>query len=324
MNIKSFRILFVKDCLHFVSNVMNTEMKKTKRKKWRTRKYLNEIRKRSQRCGNTLSNDYVDDCSNKIKFPTKKSSNITNKRLTLSMFPKAVRSETITRPVLAEIKHKQSINDIVKDKTSPIVLNTNINDKFQSKSDDQHSISDILIVANELTHDEQSIEDDKTPFGSSVLVSHDRKDDAALSDESNINLFTPTPPKETPELYENFMEEPPHLLREVLPDRFFKYNAMKDMREELNKTETEILKSPFNTSTCIKKGKLTRNSIVENPIEYIRQAQTVPNDVTESCNSSSEVSDIQPSMQSPLPLLMDPTIILDTPEYNYYPHKLHE
>lgn len=79
----------------------------TKRKKWKTRKCLNEIRKKSRRTGHTFFQSENDYLSNFI--PNYNKFIITNERLSLRMFPKTVRSETITRPVLTDLKQKPDL-----------------------------------------------------------------------------------------------------------------------------------------------------------------------------------------------------------------------
>ncbi|CAB3235061.1 unnamed protein product [Arctia plantaginis] len=321
-----------------------------KRKKRKTRKCLDEIRKRSRRTGQILFEK--DDGRFDEMFHNKNIQKcmLTSNRLTLRMFPKAIQSKTITRPVLLDLEHKPNLNldELVRDTNiykaqnrnfrTPIFSNIDNNgESFQNKS---HN-SNYSLIENSLIENEQIVKncDDKEDL--EMFSSMDE-----LNNKSPISMGTPPASSMTSSstqslredngynLYEEFMSEIPACLQQ----------NSKLIQEDVMKKTKMLLQNLFiescyeecedNILRCIKNDKAknmyyTSTEVVHNPIDYIRQGHVQHQTLFH--NSSESISGSDSASQSPLrdpSCLSSPSdttlsiVIQDTPDYTYYPHRL--
>lgn len=318
-----------------------------KRKKRKTRKCLDEIRKRSRRTGQILFEK--DDGRFDDMFLNKNVQKcmLTSNRLTLKMFPKAIQSKTITRPVLLNLEHKPNLNldELVRDTNvyrarnirnvrSPII-DKNVK-YFQSKS---HS-SNYCLIDNSLIQNEQIVQncEDKEDFEMFSSLEE-------LNNKSPISIGTPPASSMTSSstqslrgdngynLYEEFMSEIPACLQQNT--RLIQEDVMKKTKMLLQNLFIESCyeECEDNILRCIKNDKpkntyYTSTEVVHDPMDYIRQGHAqhqTHHNVSESISGSDSAS------QSPLgppSCLTSPSdtplsiVIQDTPDYTYYPHRL--
>lgn len=322
------------------------ESNATKRKKRKTRKCLDEIRKRSRRTGQIL----FESDDNKLGEMYSKNipkCMITSNRLTLRMFPNAIRSKTITRPALLDLEHKPNMNfeELVKGKKVNcnlqnttrvrIPLNDfgNGNEFFTNKTHvpDNHILSDSVISKETII---QNADDGKENFDLfSSMDELTNKSPNSIGTQS-VSTITSTSTQSLHEdngyaLYEEFMSEVPACLQQ----------NSKLVQEDIMKKTKMLLQNLFiescyqecedNILKCIKndppKNKyFTSRQVVHNPMDYIRlghiQEQNECHKMSGSL-SESESSSCSP-LRAPSSLTSPSDALQDTPDYTYYPHRL--
>lgn len=325
---------------------METVQSALKRKKRKTRKCLDELRKRSRRNANgcdtykksPLVNKLGEAVTHLVRLkPIIGKNCITSTRLTLPMHPKAIQSETITRPELSEIRQARVLNR----KLTSTVTSANIPLQVSNSESDlrRNSDEDIIddtfgryseinqISPQELIASGNVSDQSKNSPSSFILFSPlDQVRDTDILEESPFRdtASTPTSPSSHSShedygyhLYEEFMNEIPTYIKQNTPalikeDVLMKIKSLKQnlYREECHQEcEDNIL-------NYIKTNMLTNNlfspssAIVENTMDYIRQR--LKSSAPISTNSGSPCSSITPPTA--------PTH--DTPDYIYYPHKL--
>lgn len=323
----------------------------TKRKKRKTRKCLDEIRKRS-RCGTkdpikkTPVLGKLREIVSNVNDPRKPISNnnyITSNRLTLAMFPKAIRSETITRPVLSDIQHgacNYNLSKVVTNGRPPNAVLYNDNnaqpdgDSDFIKNSDEESMSSAYDKCNEIQKDSTSENRSNGGISPRSFILFSPMHQAAENDlieESPNEHFVSTPTSSSQsvrecygyQLYEEFMNEIPIYLRENAP-ALLKEDVMKKTRTVLHNIYMHNCRRGCedNILQCIKtsvsaSNKSNHDTIVRNPMDYLKlgyswQQTTEP---APPLAADSTVESPAPAPQS---------LIHDTPEYTYYPHKLNQ
>lgn len=323
---------------------MDTLLLNTKRKKRKTRKCLDELRKRSR------STSVTGDPSNKILpqvcefsnlIGAKQSNNcITSKRLTLTMFTKAVRSETITRPLLCDAKQDSNLNMNLK---SPVIspLNIMVNPKSSDESTPKICNDSDIPRQSELEnfrHDSENSSDSMILF--SPMQKEENRTFRESANEETISTITSTSRSVEDlgyQLYEELIEDIPLHLRRILP------NLIKE--DVLNKTKTSLqnvyfenlqkqYEPPKSDESCVKQNGLisdrscTTNEIVQNPMDYIKIGwrQRYQHSYHESSASNADISLPQTphTLCSPLVSPQLHSVLSYTPDYEYYPHRLNE
>lgn len=325
----------------------------TKRKKRKTRKCLDELRKRSRRYAvystikskSPLRNKVADARSEEL---VKSNNNyITSKRLTIAMFPKAIRSETITRPMCSDVIQEPKIC-IKKDSTFCTVTSKCFEAKEESNCDSdyiQHSEDNSKdVFESYIEHNTQKNCSDKENQGDTSVESYllfspeEQVTNIELSDETQneVASLATTPSLVSSEesynyhLYEEFMREVPLYLKENVP-ALIKEDVTKKAKTYLHNIYLESCRQECenNILQCIKtnmlsgnkRSNISREAIVQNPMEYLRlgyawrQNKGHVHSPARDCPSSpgSHTTPVSPPVHS---------VIQDTPDYDYYPHKL--
>lgn len=337
---------------------METNANMNKRKKRKTRKCLDEIRKRARR---SFENDISKVCN--ISNCTKISNCIlTNKRLTLSMFPKAVRSETITRPALVDLEPSHNLNfqDFLKNK---MIGKMNIHRTRLSGHNINRSIkhineADIDLVSNRRPSEESyNYEDSSNKHVNNCEVKLTENSDLFTSLDSNeitdkspnsigaqsVSTLTTSSNQSLHDdcgynLYEEFMSEIPMYLKRNAT--FIEEDVMKKTKMFLQnlfvescyqECEDNVIKCINNNNT--KESYYTnREIIVHNPMDYIRLSHNMQeNQIFHQFSRTGAISENCSTPHSPLPAPSSPAvssdsplsvIVHDTPDYAYYPHRL--
>lgn len=326
----------------------------TKRKRRKTRKCLDELRKRSRRY--TVYNSVKSKSPQRNKIANErsvelvKSNNncITSKRLTLAIFPKAIRSETITRPMCSDVIEEPKICLKKPNGTLCTVTSKCFEAKEDSEDDSDYirlsedNSKDVLESCN--GHNAQKncsdMENrDNTSVESYLLFSPEEqvRDIDLFDDTQNeaASLVT-TPSLESSEetynyhLYDEFMKEVPLYLKENVP-ALIKEDVTKKARTYLHNFYLESCRQECenNILQCIKsnmlrgtnRSNISREGIVQNPMDYLRlgyawrQNKSQVHSPTRNCLSP-------PGSQTTPHSSPVNSVIHDTPDYNYYPHKL--
>lgn len=334
---------------------METITSATKRKKRKTRKCLDELRKRSRRSTDSLikptAMGNLKETISSLNEPLKLINNnnyITTNRLTLAMFPKAIRSETITRPVLSNIQHNVSSNNFSKIVSSTVILDDkngqpNDDSDFIKNSDEESMTSAYdrckemgqISLQKESNSEKMSTDDNISPR-SFILFSPVRQSaDTDLFEESpnEHSVSTPTSSSQSIrdrcgyQLYEEFMKEIPMYLKENAP-ALLKEDVMKKSRTVLHNVymdscrrecEDNILQCIKTSVSTSKKPFANHNTIIHNPMDYLRAGYVSWRQST--APTMSVAPDAESAAESPAP---QTSLIHDTPEYTYYPHKLNQ
>lgn len=326
----------------------------TKRKRRKTRKCLDELRKRSRRYTlyNTIKskspmrNKIADARSEElVKFNNKY---ITSKRLTIAMYPKAIRSETITRPMCSDVLQEPKV--CIKRPTVSTLCTVTSN-CFEAK-DDSNDDSDCIrhsedsskgVIESCKIHDTQKYSDIEnqgdTSAESYLLFSPEEEvRDINLFDETQneVASLVTSPSLASSEesynyhLYDEFMKEVPLYLKENVP-ALVKEDVTKKAKIYLHNIYLESCRQECenNVLQCIKsnmlngntRSNISREAIVQNPMDYLRlgyawrQNKGHVQSHARDCPSSPglHTTPLSPPVHS---------VIHDTPDYDYYPHKL--
>lgn len=310
----------------------------TKRKKRRTRRCLDEIRNRLQRKCDKHFQHSTQKTKSCILLESKKLENrlVTMDRLTLkAMFPNAVRSETITRSVLEEIKQKQNVHfvDVLKDcatkKAFPLrqeyfCNNMNISASFHN------NIPFPECGENSLYHENDYKNNDTVDSPSSlVLFSPDGSINNTVTLSKSVNEGDAVTSSTSSHIsqdyrhhrYEELMNEISSYMRHA-DSSIDKEDAMKKTIHNLQKLymescqkecEENIVKSNSSHALTSKKIVIGNQLIIENPLDYIKfeheqeQNRGFPLDSSDSPSPGGGALTEVP---------------YDTPDYNYYPHRL--
>lgn len=316
-----------------------------KRKKRKTRKCLDELRKRSR--NNSTKSDLLPKrpCRNIDpinSFKENKMSNnnyITSKRLTLTMFAKAVRSETITRPLLLDGKQSQvSVSSIKSPVTSPFRMVVESKSDYDSAkaSSEQGSL-----VRQSDCENSNAFNQDSNSSDSIVWCSPRRQRESNrfrdLKNEDNISTVT-TNSRSTDDfgyhMYEELLEDISLYARRNLSN-FVNNDIMKKTKTHLrnlrrqnvieNRENIQVDVVPSIQQTSFFKSDRSytapKETIVQNPMDYIKIGWRQDYESTPSEGVSPSHS---PPLYSPRAQTHMPSVISFTPDYNFYPHRLNE
>lgn len=324
----------------------------TKKKKRRTRKCLDEIRKRSRR---TMSDGcYGDNFQQHAKnntetVPIDSHRLVTMNRLTLSVFPKAIRSETITRPLLEEIKHKSSCTHTYQD------LNNSIKSSSSPKDLEVecfgHPVTNNSMPMCDLR---ESLQENGGGFISTPLRDFQNSDMNILetparlmgkiystSSTTSLSLETLEGNHEH-ELYEELMNNISSHLKKVT-SALINEDVIKNTKVKLQKlynrswgkeNQTSMLKHE-KTHESTATLKCLKDSIAQKPLDYIRLKHAQQQGIYDECHSgnSDTFSSQSSTAAAPASAILDSPLtfrrksthkvaVYDTPEHNYYPHRL--
>lgn len=305
---------------------MNTEISShaAKRKKRRTRKCLDEIRKRSLRSTfcDLIPNDAVSSKQTK-KIESRALFAITSKRLTLQphCFSKAVKSETVTRPLIAAAPETEEF----------CVYNGFNSRNVEKKLEHENNYCQAESLHNQSASENAGNDDnvsneqlDSQPECFNILCSPEAAPSTSASSQNPLQDCGGY------QLYAQFLKELPFHIERNSPDLINK-NIMKKTKTFLQNVYTEGCrrKSRKRISTCANdttesliRSKECHKSkpsdiIIQNPIDYIKMS-VVRNQECQQ-EDSSTYSPCSPA----LPLEVSPlAVIQDTPEYTFYPRKL--
>lgn len=320
----------------------------TKRKKRKTRKCLNEIRNRSR---NVNSNEEQEKCGkglNSIRY--NHSNMITMNRLTLAMFPKAVKSETITRPHLANIIRKQKIvaTDIVRDSViissnSSSIADINGINGFDKVSRDSKKSQNNIDCFSGNSWKEDS---DKTP-GSCMLFSQVNEVPTSpnlAKTNTSTSLSTVTSPgitETSKNLYDEFMEEVnehfKHLTAALVHE-----DVMWKTKEQLRKNYVRSCQKEYedNVLKCIQSNLVKNKSdchaevanetatngliLKDEKLGFLKEYSLSLSESPECRFSPSVSSDSENKLSacSPCNIFSPKQSTSDTPEYIFFPHRL--
>lgn len=319
-----------------------------KRKKRKTRKCLDELRRRARIV--SIKNDvpYQKTCNKPIQnfknSNCKRDNNncITSKRLTLTMFAKAIRSETITRPL--NYDEKQDRNLVINTKSPPT---SPLNIVVESRSSDasgnigntnKTDIGKLSDSDNYLNHDDNSF-DNFVWFSPSRQVERHRF--PGTENEDTISMATST--SRTNEdlgynLYEELLDDIPTFARRNLSN-FIKYDVMRktktclqnlymeNFHQNQENVQVNIVPSILHTSISTSDISQTtpKENIVQNPMDYIRIGWR-RGGLRHSYDSTPSDPGMSPLRSPPpcSPVTTQISIISYTPDYNFYPHRLNE
>lgn len=337
----------------------------TKRKKKKTRKCLDELRKRSRRYAvySSIKNKSPQEntvtvvCDARSKESLKSNNNhITSNRLTIAMFPKAIRSETITRPMCSDIIQEPKIcMKRSNSNTFCTVTSTCFKAKETSNGDSdyiRHSEDSAKDVIESCAgHDTQKNCSDIENRGDTSAESHlssnisilfspeeevrdiDLFDDEAPNEATSLTTTLSLPSLEDSynyHLYDEFMKEMPLYLKENVP-ALIKEDVTKKAKTYLHNIYLESCRQECenNILHCIKSNMLSgntrsnkgRDGIVQNPMDYLRLGYAWRQ---KKGHVLSHAGDSPSSPGSPTTPLSPPvhSVIQDTPDYDFYPHKL--
>ncbi|XP_030023082.1 uncharacterized protein LOC115442220 [Manduca sexta] len=309
---------------------MKITLNTSKRKKIRTRKSLNEIRKRSRRLmhPDTKCNGTTGEMDNNQK---NYNHSITTNRLTLQMFPNAVQSETVTR-CRNRVKKKLNLNlkDLVPE-TKSYIINTEVveNDKCDNSENNVHNISE---------NDEQKPDVNIALESPEVESELQRESDIAQVTEHDTHATTPSSDASDGHsthdkyyLYEQFMSNLSGYLKQTVASSLLSEEVIENLKEHLlsikiqsnNNIQLKHKATISNMHIC----NVSEDLMVEDPMDYIRLSysamQNSPSQQSECSTGTSDGVDSLLHMHSPqLMSSSSRTDISDTPEYIYFPHKL--
>lgn len=327
----------------------------TKRKKRRTRKCLDELRKRSRRYTVYNSIKSKSPLRNKVtnarsEVLVKSNNNyITSKRLTIAMFSKAIRSETITRPMCSDVMQEPKI--CIKRPRGSTFCTVTAN-CFEAK-EDSNGDSDYIrhsednskeVFESCLGHDTQKncsdIENQGDTSAESYLLFSPEEEVRGIDlfDETQneaVSLVT-TPSLASSEesynyhLYDEFMKEMPLYLKENVPAlikedvtkkaKIYLHNIyMESCRQECENNILQCIKS--NMLSGNNKSNISRETIVQNPMDYLRLGYAWRQNKGQVHDPAGASPDSPGLSTTPLSPPVD-SAIHDTPDYDYYPHKL--
>ncbi|CAH1635443.1 unnamed protein product [Spodoptera littoralis] len=326
----------------------------TKRKKRKTRKCLNEIRKKSLRTGHLFFEKEKDNISDLI--PNYNKCIITKERLSLRTFPKTVRSETITRPVLAELKQKPNLkldelrsgSKVLDTLNSTVVKLSNFSRSLKNTNDhiERYKVENpmsLICSMGSNKYDEDSYvinmcnQEDK--FNNTNVCSFIDPDQRSNKSSSSIGVHSGPSPTSTSnhrfhdsfryDLYEEFISEIPKYLKQTV----------KTMEGDIVKNTKVVLKQLFISECCYQEKYYTpKKVIVRNPMDYIRlshvQQRSLFHQSSRSRRTFDEIDSFPPS---PIVISSSPSIshhfasspdsplnviVNNTPDYSFYPHRL--
>lgn len=317
----------------------------TKRKKRKTRKCLDELRKRSR------STSIADKPNKKPPLfgefsnmnGCKLNNNcITSKRLTLTMFTKAVRSETITRPLPSNIKQDSTLNLDLK---SPVISPLNI--IVDSKSSSGASTPKVCTGSDiprqsdiEHFHHDSGNSSDSMILFSPLHKAKTRilKESANEETRSTITSTSRSVEDFGYHLYEELIEDIPLYLRRNLPN-LIKEDVMNNTKTSLQNIYFENLQKQYEPNKSdepfVKENRLTSDRsctsnemIVQNPMDYITIGwrRSYQQSCQDSSPSNADVSPPQTphTLCSPVASPQLHSVLSYTPDYEYYPHRLNE
>lgn len=328
-----------------------------KRKKRKTRKCLDEIRKRSRRTGQNLFEKDSSKVGNH-NFNTVNNCLVTHNRLTLRMFPKAVRSETITRPALIDLKEKSNLNldELVKGVGKAINTSNSTNvrmPEFDANSS-EHLKNENFKFSNKCTLDESTSynepdienmnsQEEKLSSNFDLFTSMDSAEVTDKSPESTRAQSVSTDMTSSNQsddfgykMYEEFMSEIPTYLNQNAT--LIQEDVMKKTKMFLHNLflESSYQESGENMIKCEKtntENDYTHNEmIVHNPMDYIRLGDVQQQSLFPRPSRIGGVIDggcsiphsplLAPSLPGASPDSPLSVIVNDTPDYTYYPHRL--
>lgn len=328
----------------------------TKRKRRKTRKCLDELRKRSRRYSvyNSLKsksplrmrNNIANERSEEL---VKLNNNyITSERLTISMFPKAIRSETITRPMCSNVIQEPKLSIKIPNGSTFCTVTSTCFEAKENSDDDidyirhsednskdviescmrhntQKNCSDLENQGNTSTESyilfspEEQVRDidfDETQNEAASLVTTP----SLVSSEENYNYH----------LYDEFMKEVPLYLKENVP-ALTKEDVTKKAKTYLHNIYLESCRQECenNILQCIKnnmlsgsnRSNISREAIVQNPMDYLRLGYAWRQNNRHVQSPSRDRLSSPGSHTTPLSPTVN-SVIHDTPDYDYYPHKL--
>lgn len=308
-----------------------------KRKKRKTRKNLDAIRKKAQQSlshSHSIKENNIESKSKNKNFAAKTSVCITSNRLTL--LRNAVSSDIISRKMICEEKNKKKLEKKVSDNSNflanivqplkeriTVVSANSSNQSVSHVSDeDEHTQSKVIrdtgegrtpnsiILFSTLDRNEES-------DTSQNLQINTHGSDDRLSDTSSINdLYSQN------SLYYNFMNEIPKYLQEKAPELL-----KTDFLSEYTKSLRDL---------CIVEGNLTNEGSsplhYDFTLNYSDHESTFRNQLDAMSYSCQTVSHSELSSSPSVSMASCSTIKKsssplsfinsDSPEYNYYPHKL--
>lgn len=310
---------------------------KLKHKKRRTRKNLDEMRKRSHNMTKGYSNSNYDNTKKDRGLLKCSKQYITADRLTLALFNKAVKSETVTRLIRSNQTNKKNSSSYKNDlKSTPNHIA--IYEKLPSRENSRCLVkSTNNIGLQDCQTNIVSILEASSP-DSNLSCSPTKKDTCnihmseqeLLKTEARSNSYQSTDTDCDHSIYDEFMSNIstyvinniPELTKEEVINKNIDYLQQSYMESCEQETETNILK-------CMDKKNIDSNSpyhsvetIIQNPMDYIQKTsswqQVVKNIQTPTHSSSAHTSVSQHSFSS-LNILS-----MESPEYIYFPHKLNQ
>lgn len=322
----------------------------TKKKRRRTRKCLDEIRKKSRHtasdCSTETSKQHIVK-NNKAEGAHDDSHRlVTMNRLTLNMFPKAIRSETITRPLLEEIKYKSSYTYQNLDKN----INCNISPKDPEIECFEHSAFNKSMPVFDQDESLQEHESSliNTPWGDFLNshssnpkdISENQVDKIArVYSSSSTSLSSQTLEEHGHKLYEELMNKISLHLKKIT-STVIKEDVIQHTKVKLQKLYNRSWSEEY--QACVvehKKSKNTlqcsENSIAQNPLDYIRLKHCQQQEMYDDCRSGivESFNSLSPTEAEPTTSVLNSQLtfgrecthdvaLYHTPEYNYYPHRL--
>lgn len=369
----NFKILFITnnfwpyDCVivniinRLIHNSMETTCTSGKRKKRRTRKCLDQIRKKSRRNCDDINEVPIQKLkkSNKtgdsMKLINQNRCTITTNRLTLRpvMFSKAVKSETITRPQLPS-RHSSDNNKSIIIPDSPLQSSVIVNCQNSKDTVPRIPEKQRKSVAQNTEHCNEIEE---------VSFHDDSDSDRGNASPKSFIVFSPISQAIEPEVVSSTEGEPPpaatgyHLYSEfmdeladrvttlapalVQPDVLWKTRKyLQDVYTDGCRRESEqnILQCMNITGASSDSENMEPiDTIVQDPMEYIKLGmgrRSVLRERNSSEPSSPRARALCPPSRVPRSPSASPpsppsqsssphlSIINDTPEYTFYPRKL--
>ncbi|XP_046966966.1 uncharacterized protein LOC124535001 [Vanessa cardui] len=309
-----------------------------KQKKRKSRKRLNAIRKKALE--NAIADNFhksdLKTKTNKNNFCTHKNTTsicITTKRLTL--FNKAVTSDTVSRTNIAELKNKLNGNDNKKDVnrvaklTSPLNRqDTNILTAYQVNKK-KGGVSCVIKNCNdcELNCKTKSSMVIFSPLNlpedldiSNALRNYrNQSEQVATVEQSSINnSFRGT------KFYNDFLNKIPNYLKRVAPT-LLKTDFIHKCKMSLTNLYMEnyhlSIKEYSSSLSDFSCNDSSQGSIIQNPTDFIDYSYE---EVSNSDFVSSPLCSIVSNSFMGLSSSPLSTVVSDSPEYIYYPHKLNQ
>ncbi|XP_059054638.1 uncharacterized protein LOC131848718 [Achroia grisella] len=303
----------------------------SKRKKRKTRKCLDELRKRSQHCL-TTSNKTVStvQIGNKIMFS----------RFSLSIFPNIIRSNPVTRfNIQSESSSRKNQSNCITritQKCSPEVTYATTFDNDITNVSVNNILNKTFVPCNK--RGEIGIEkiiEDNSPENNilfnplEVNMDEETFDDTTTSTEV---CFSPGSIRNNYyDLYEKIMKDISIYLRNNAP-RLFEEDVMASTKSycrslykhSINKWEYGFCEERISNIEYSKVSYKARNTLVENPIEYLTYGNMRRQNVlTKFRMSDSTTIEVPNSPSSPFASgVQTKSVLHTTPDYNFFPHKL--